>query len=166
MEGFFLFAEKAPHNHGLAFREEHLPRHKGHLPVQGHFLPLDDRYAVRPPPRPQPEPFARDRHVRCNATFGLQHVRPWAGPGFTARKTRCPIGKPAALWLPGEELLIQDPAERSCAFRRSRPGIPSEGGHPFQLKPAGDSDDPGHLLGIALVSAFASVHSTVSASSF
>ena len=53
-----------------------------------------------------------------------------------------------------------------CAFRRSGPGIPSEVGHPFQLKPARDSDDPGHLLGLALVSAFSSVHSTGSASSF
>ena len=35
-----------------------------------------------------------------------------------------------------------------CVFRRSRPGIPSEVGHPFQLKPARDSDDPGHLLGL------------------
>jgi hypothetical protein len=53
-----------------------------------------------------------------------------------------------------------------CAFRRSRPGIPSEGGHPFQLKPAGDSDDPGHLSGLAPASTFASGHSTGSASSF
>src|SRR5262245_40578835 len=27
-----------------------------------------------------------------------------------------------------------------CAFRRSRPWIPSEGGHAFRSKPAGDSD--------------------------
>jgi hypothetical protein len=53
-----------------------------------------------------------------------------------------------------------------CAFRRSRPGIPIEVGHPFQLKPARDSDDPGHLWTVALVSACSSVHSTGSASSF
>jgi putative tryptophan/tyrosine transport system substrate-binding protein len=35
---------------------------------------------------------------------------------------------------------------QACAFRRSRPGIPSEGGRLYRLKPAGDSDDPGHLL--------------------
>ena len=29
-----------------------------------------------------------------------------------------------------------------CAFRRSRPGIRSEGGRLYRLKPAGDSDDP------------------------
>ena len=54
----------------------------------------------------------------------------------------------------------------ACAFRPSRPGIPSEGGHPFQLKPARDSDDLGHVWALALVSALSSVHSTGSASSF
>jgi hypothetical protein len=53
-----------------------------------------------------------------------------------------------------------------CVFRRSRPWIPSEGGHPFQSKPARDSDDPGHQLGLALVSAFSSVHLVGAASSF
>ena len=53
-----------------------------------------------------------------------------------------------------------------CAFRRSRPAIPSEAGRLYRLKPARDSDDPGHLLGLALVSALPSVHSTGSASSF
>jgi hypothetical protein len=54
----------------------------------------------------------------------------------------------------------------ACVFRRSRPWIPSEGGHPFQSKPARDSDDPGHLLGLALLSAFSSVHLVGAASSF
>jgi hypothetical protein len=34
--------------------------------------------------------------------------------------------------------------------------IPSEGGRPYRLKPAGDSDDPGHLLRRALVSTLSS----------
>jgi hypothetical protein len=38
----------------------------------------------------------------------------------------------------GNQMLI-------CVFRRSRPGIPSEGGRPFPIKPAGDSNDPSHL---------------------
>jgi len=45
----------------------------------------------------------------------------------------------------GSELPFHEQVEFNCAFRRSRPGIPSEGGRPFQLKPARDSDDPGHL---------------------
>jgi hypothetical protein len=83
---------------------------------------------------------------------------------------------PGAAWEKGQienqvknlrkDLFVPRPRYQSCAFRRSRPGIPSEVGHPFQLKPARDSDDPGHLLGLALVSAFSSVHSTGSASSF
>ena len=40
-----------------------------------------------------------------------------------------------------------------CAFRRSRPGIPSEGGRLYRLKPAWHSDDAGHLVGRVLVSA-------------
>jgi hypothetical protein len=32
-----------------------------------------------------------------------------------------------------------------CAFRRSRPWIPSEAGRLNRLKPAGDSDDPADL---------------------
>ncbi|MBB4383164.1 hypothetical protein GGD61_007863 [Bradyrhizobium sp. SBR1B] len=32
-----------------------------------------------------------------------------------------------------------------CAFRRSRPWIPSEAGRLYRLKPARDSDDPGRL---------------------
>jgi len=60
----------------------------------------------------------------------------------------------------------EDVPPASCVFRRSRPSIPSEGGHPFQSKPARDSDDPGHLRALALVSALASVHVVGSASSF
>src|SRR6266545_3207234 len=66
----------------------------------------------------------------------------------------------------GPKLIPRDPALEismratapviSCGFRRIRPGIPSEGGHRFRLKPAGDSDDPGHLGGGALVSACSS----------
>ena len=52
-----------------------------------------------------------------------------------------------------------------CAFRRSRPGIPSEGGRLYRLKPAGDSDDPGHLLRRALVSTSSSGQLAGSASS-
>lgn len=52
-----------------------------------------------------------------------------------------------------------------CVFRRSRPGIPSEGSRPFRLKPAGDSDDSGHLLVGVLVSASLSVQLAGSASS-
>jgi hypothetical protein len=43
-----------------------------------------------------------------------------------------------------------------CVFRRSRPVIPSEGGHLYRLKPAGDSDDPCHLPRRALVSTLSS----------
>ena len=53
----------------------------------------------------------------------------------------------------------------TCAFRRSRPGIPSEGGRLYRLKPAGDSDDPGHLLRRALVSTSSSGQLAGSASS-
>jgi hypothetical protein len=53
-----------------------------------------------------------------------------------------------------------------CVFRRSRPWIPSEGGRPFRSKPAGDSDDPGHFGGVALVSARSSGQAAGSASRF
>ena len=43
-----------------------------------------------------------------------------------------------------------------CAFRRSRPAIPSEAGRLYRLKPAGDSEDPGHLGKRALASASSS----------
>ena len=55
--------------------------------------------------------------------------------------------------------------EIACAFRRSRPGIPSEGGRLYRLKPAGDSDDPGHLPRRALVSTSSSGQLVGSASS-
>jgi hypothetical protein len=42
-------------------------------------------------------------------------------------------------------LACADWANTKCAFRRSRPGISSEGGRLYRSKPAGDSDDPGHL---------------------
>ena len=64
--------------------------------------------------------------------------------------------------LPEDFLLRPLPV---CAFRRSRPGIPSEGGRPYRLKPAGDSDDPGHLLRRALVSTSSSGQLAGSASS-
>lgn len=53
-----------------------------------------------------------------------------------------------------------------CAFRRSRPGIPSEGGRLYRLKPAGHSDDAGHLVGRVLASASASGQLAASPSSF
>ena len=56
-------------------------------------------------------------------------------------------------------------SRRGCAFRRSRPGIPSEGGRLYRLKPAGDSDDPGHLPRRALVSTSSSGQLVSSASS-
>ena len=34
-----------------------------------------------------------------------------------------------------------------CAYRRIRPGILSEAGRLYRLKPAGHSDDAGHLIG-------------------
>ncbi|MGY4567003.1 hypothetical protein ACVWY5_000072 [Bradyrhizobium sp. USDA 3256] len=40
--------------------------------------------------------------------------------------------------------------DETCAFRRSRPRIPSEAGRLYRLKPARDSDDPGRLLRRAL----------------
>ena len=57
-------------------------------------------------------------------------------------------------------------AQLACAFRRSRPGIPREGGRLFRLKPARDSDDPGHLAGQALVSTSSSGQLAGSSSSF
>ena len=54
----------------------------------------------------------------------------------------------------------------SCAFRRSRPGIPREGGRLYRLKPARDSDDPGRLAGQALVSTSSSGQLAGSSSSF
>jgi hypothetical protein len=70
-------------------------------------------------------------------------------------------------WKPTERSVFLDPqfwralgrarGWDECGFRRIRPGIPSEGGHRFRSKPAGDSDDPGHLGGGALVSACSSV---------
>jgi hypothetical protein len=53
-----------------------------------------------------------------------------------------------------------------CAFRRSRPGIPREGGRLYRLKPARDSDDPGRLAGQALVSTSSSGQLAGSSSSF
>jgi hypothetical protein len=41
-------------------------------------------------------------------------------------------------------------ASAACAFRRSRPWIPSEAGRLYRLKPAKDSDDPGRLQRRAL----------------
>jgi len=69
--------------------------------------------------------------------------------------------------VPGniDEHVIVDNAARDCAFRRSRPGIPSEGGRLYRLKPAGDSDDPGHLPRRALVSTSSSGQLVGSASS-
>ena len=71
-------------------------------------------------------------------------------------------------WVQGVVPGAGDIAEltSSCAFRRSRPGIPSEGGRLYRLKPAGDSDDPGHLLRRSLVSASSSGQLAGSASSF
>jgi hypothetical protein len=43
-----------------------------------------------------------------------------------------------------------------CAFRRSRPAIPGEAGRLYRLKPARDSEDPGHLGKRALASASSS----------
>ena len=54
----------------------------------------------------------------------------------------------------------------TCAFRRSRPGIPREGGRLYRLKPARDSDDPGRLAGQALVSTSSSGQLAGSSSSF
>jgi hypothetical protein len=53
-----------------------------------------------------------------------------------------------------------------CAFRRSRPGIPREGGRLYRLKRARDSDDPGRLAGQALVSTSSSGQLAGSSSSF
>jgi hypothetical protein len=53
-----------------------------------------------------------------------------------------------------------------CAFRRSRPGIPGEAGRLYRLKPAGHSDDAGHLGRRFLVSAWSSGQLALSSSSF
>jgi hypothetical protein len=53
-----------------------------------------------------------------------------------------------------------------CAFRRSRPGIPGEAGRLYRLKPAGHSDDAGHLVRRFLVSAWSSGQLALSSSSF
>jgi hypothetical protein len=59
-----------------------------------------------------------------------------------------------------DSLIVTDLIELArlgaCGFRRIRPGIPSEVGHRFRSKPAGDSDDPGHPGGAALASAWTS----------
>jgi NDP-sugar pyrophosphorylase family protein len=56
--------------------------------------------------------------------------------------------------------------EKRCAFRRSRPGIPGEAGRLYRLKPAGHSDDAGHLVRRFLVSAWSSGQLALSSSSF
>jgi hypothetical protein len=53
-----------------------------------------------------------------------------------------------------------------CAFRRSRPLIPDEAGRLYRLKPAGQSDDAGRLVGRALVSTCSSGQLALSSSSF
>ena len=62
--------------------------------------------------------------------------------------TLCPNRSESAsdAWMPVQ----------GCAFRRSRPAIPSEAGRLYRLKPARDSDDPGHLGKGALASASSS----------
>jgi hypothetical protein len=77
-------------------------------------------------------------------------------------KTNKPLGsvynKAMRAWLHDNGL--------ACAFRRSRPWIPSEAGRPYRLKPAKDSDDPGRLPRRALATTCSSGQLAGSSSSF
>jgi transposase-like protein len=64
----------------------------------------------------------------------------------------------------GPEALEDRPS--TCAFRRSRPWIPSEAGRLYRLKPAKDSDDPGRLPRRALATTSSSGQLAGSSSSF
>jgi hypothetical protein len=95
----------------------------------------------------------------CARRSRLARAPGFFGPGKTAGGTPKVRGssRPAAAF--GHEFADANrhraPLE-TCAFRRSRPEIPSEAGRPYRLKSAGDSDDPGHHPRLALVAASSS----------
>src|SRR4051812_29428988 len=72
---------------------------------------------------------ARGGHLwRCDA---CQRASTAIIPARIAAALNATLARPVAGWRAAR-----------CVFRRIRPGIPSEVGHRFRLKPAGDSDDP------------------------